>query len=140
MGPADKRRDFANRLTWLFENVIKEGSKRYTSAEVAAAVGVSPAHLRKLKVGVSANPTKELIEKLAEFFGVKPAFFLDPQPDDLASLYFINQVNRLDPQPDPLELLEQVALRAAASAEGMSKQTLTEMLATISKLRRTPSS
>ncbi len=127
-------KDFAIRLAWLFDNVRKENGRRYTSAEVAAAVGISPAHLRKLKIGLTANPGKNLIENLADFFGVNPAFFVDREPADPESLYSTNQIGD-ETQPDPLELLEQIALRAADS-DKLDQQTLGEMLEAIRRLRK----
>lgn len=53
---------------------------------VADAVGVSKAHIWELEKGRSANPSFELVQKLATFFCVKPEELIGtaevPPPED----------------------------------------------------------
>ncbi|GHC60595.1 helix-turn-helix domain-containing protein [Neogemmobacter tilapiae] len=48
---------------------LRQGTK-YSLQQVADAVGVSKAHIWELEKGRTANPSFELVQKLAQFFGV----------------------------------------------------------------------
>ncbi|MBF6332331.1 helix-turn-helix domain-containing protein [Nocardia transvalensis] len=76
-----------DRLQRLFDDIRPQGrhGRRYTNDEVAAAikqrnpaVRVSGAYLSALRTGGKTRPSPDLLAALAEFFGVKPGYFLDP--------------------------------------------------------------
>jgi transcriptional regulator with XRE-family HTH domain len=48
--------------------------------DVAAAVGVSKAHIWELEKGRSENPSMGLVTRLAEHFGVSVAFLIGEDP------------------------------------------------------------
>lgn len=118
----------AKRLTWLFQNVRRPNRRRrYSSEEVATAVGVSSGYIRKLRTGLADNPTLNLIENLADFFGVDISFFFEHPEADPQTLYLAKKNNG-----DPL--LESIAFRI--SALGSTDRTLVdEMLKAIAKIR-----
>jgi transcriptional regulator with XRE-family HTH domain len=67
--------------------------KRESLQQVADGVGVSKAHIWDLERGMSANPSLELLKKLALHFGVTVAFLADEtaMPDDAAPLQFFRE-------------------------------------------------
>lgn len=79
----------ARRLSVLFETVLPPGrDKRYSDKEVAAAINiraeargegatVTNVYVWQLRTGRRDNPRLEVIQALAEFFDVPPAYFFD---------------------------------------------------------------
>lgn len=49
--------------------------------KVADAVGASKAHIWELETGKSRNPSMELLQKLAEHFGVATAYLVGEDPN-----------------------------------------------------------
>ncbi|WP_100524704.1 helix-turn-helix domain-containing protein [Mycobacteroides abscessus] len=75
--------DFAERLSRLFAVVHPAGRGPHTLSEVAAGlsergVNVSIPYLSMLRSGERTNPSPELVEAIAGFFQVSPAYFYDP--------------------------------------------------------------
>jgi transcriptional regulator with XRE-family HTH domain len=72
---------FAERLNALFRTVHPPGGKEYSNREVVDAIAeaggprVSSQYLQQLRNNVKDNPSMRLIVGLADFFGVKPAYF-----------------------------------------------------------------
>jgi Helix-turn-helix len=86
MPGARDRPTLADRLDGLFADIRPQGrgGRRYTNAEVAAAIKhanpsirVSDAYLSALRKGSKRNPSTELLTALARFFGVPGSYFLD---------------------------------------------------------------
>lgn len=75
----------ADKIDFLFRTVHPAGRGPYTFLEVAQgierATGEKVSHntLWKLRTGKSDNPTKRVLEGLAAFFGVNPAYFFDDE-------------------------------------------------------------
>ncbi|WP_329182010.1 helix-turn-helix domain-containing protein (plasmid) [Streptomyces decoyicus] len=91
----DTARVFGRRLQRLVETVRPEGRQRYTDAEIAVHVGVSPQYIRKLRNGKSV-PSVEKAQSLAEFFEVEHVdYFLKPD-DDPAVLTVEDRVRTLE--------------------------------------------
>ncbi len=76
-----------DRLQRLFDDIRPGGrhGRRYTNDEVAAAikekhpaVRVSGTYLSALRTGSKTRPSHDVVAALAEFFGVKPGYFVDP--------------------------------------------------------------
>jgi transcriptional regulator with XRE-family HTH domain len=77
--------DLAAKIDHLFTTVFPAGRGPYTYKEVAEGIEkvtgepVSDTTLWKLRTGKANNPTKRIIEGLAAFFGVNPAYFFDDE-------------------------------------------------------------
>jgi len=75
----------ARKIDFLFRAVHPAGRGPYTHQEAAAAIedltGEKVSHntLWKLRTGKHDNPTKRVLEALAAFFGVPPAYFFDDE-------------------------------------------------------------
>jgi transcriptional regulator with XRE-family HTH domain len=107
----------------LFE--LRQGSKASLQT-VAAAVGVSKAHIWELEKGRTANPSFELVQKLAKFFGVSPDALIGtaevPHPKE-------QQIDRIHRELSALtdrdrDLIENMvkSMRATASQSPQSPQ------------------
>ena len=55
--------------------------KRLSLQDVASAVGISKAHVFNLEKRITANPSMELVVKLAELFRVRVADLVGENPD-----------------------------------------------------------
>jgi transcriptional regulator with XRE-family HTH domain len=125
--PTGARRSFQDRLNFLFGNVPRpDRAGEYGHEAVATAVRargrelrdpqwtISPNTVAELRHGENPNPTWRHLLALADFFQVKPAYFLD---DELAA--------QVDEQITQYKLLHRlgltsVATRAAQTAEALS--------------------
>jgi transcriptional regulator with XRE-family HTH domain len=114
MAEQEGPKTFADRLKYLFEVVRSPSGGRYSNNEVAAAVGVSGTYIGQLLNGSSDNPTKRTIERIADFFGVAPAYFFE---DEVAASIH-KRVEIL------LRLKEDDATNVAARLIGFSPQQL----------------
>lgn len=56
-------------------------SQRLSLQNVADAVGISKAHVFNLEKGITANPSMELVVKLAELFRVRVADLVGDEPE-----------------------------------------------------------
>lgn len=69
--------------------------------DVASAVGISKAHVFNLEKGITANPSMDLVVKLAELFRVRVADLVgenpeaDDQPADMVAMF--RDLKSLDP-------------------------------------------
>lgn len=76
-GSSDDPQTLADRLNHLFAMARPTGADREPSGkEVAAASGVSEAHVSELRRGIKTNPSIRVICALAGFFDVRPAYLL----------------------------------------------------------------
>ena len=76
----------AGKLNRLFATIHPQGRGEFTLEEVVSAlrqegVTISIAYLSQMRNGQRANPSKNVLEALAKFFGVSPAYFFS---DDVA--------------------------------------------------------
>jgi transcriptional regulator with XRE-family HTH domain len=72
-------RTLAEKVDYLFRHVHPRDRKPFTHPEVSQSTGLSTGLLSALRSGKNANPTKDTMERLAQFFGVPAAFFFDDQ-------------------------------------------------------------
>ena len=78
---SDDKSDLAGRVDLLFRTVHPANRGPYSLQEAAEGIerltGEKVSHntLWKLRTGKSDNPTKRVLEGLAKFFGVSPAYF-----------------------------------------------------------------
>ncbi|WP_369395555.1 XRE family transcriptional regulator (plasmid) [Streptomyces sp. CG1] len=122
----------ATRLDDLFNKSRPEG-RRWTNSEVAAQIKsrhpqirVSGAYLSALRNGTRTRPSPELQTALAEFFGVSPAYFVDPDHAD-----------RVSAQLAGLEALSQAGVRGVAlRAVGLQQDSLEAITAMLDHVRR----
>lgn len=85
-------RTLAEKLDWLIGKAHPAGRGPYSNAEVAAlvrqvtGVKISYGAVWELRTGRTVNPTKRVIEALAQTFGVPAGFFFDDYGDEQARL------------------------------------------------------
>ncbi|MFH8789094.1 helix-turn-helix domain-containing protein [Streptomyces roseoverticillatus] len=132
MTGAPEELTLAKRLEALFVGSHPEG-RRWTNSEVADKVKekhphvrVSGAYLSALRNGSRARPSQELLAALAEFFGVSPAYFVDPDHAD-----------RVNAQLAGLEALSQAGVRGVAlRAVGLQQDSLDAITAMLDQVRK----
>lgn len=75
----------AANLKWLFENVRRPNGKKHTPQEVADHVvqrfggRCTREYITYLRSGATDNPTKRVIDGIADFFDISPAYFVDEE-------------------------------------------------------------
>jgi transcriptional regulator with XRE-family HTH domain len=80
-------RTLADKLDWLIDQAHDPARGPYSNAEIAALVGqvtgekISYGAIWELRTGRTVNPTKRVIEALAQTFGVRAGFFFDDYDD-----------------------------------------------------------
>lgn len=107
----------ADKLNHLFATVHPPGRGEYTLDEVAEAIGqhgettITAAYLSQMRRGQRTNPSKNVLEALAWFFGVSPAYFFNDEmaAKIVAQLELLAAMRRSS--------VHQIALRAADLSE-----------------------
>lgn len=128
----DPRQRIADRLDHLFRTVHPKGRKPYTLQEVAAAINekagkslVNYSYLSLLRRGKRKAPSPEVLQALADFFGV-----------DLAYFYSDEKASRVDEQLKLAAALRDTDVaRIATRAAGLSEQSLRAILAVVENAR-----
>lgn len=77
---------FAVRLNRLFAAIHPPGRGPYTGREVSRrlanrGVDVSEPYLSQLRSGQRQRPSPTVVIELADFFGIRPEYFTDDDPD-----------------------------------------------------------
>ncbi|WP_329013863.1 helix-turn-helix domain-containing protein [Streptomyces sp. NBC_00690] len=131
---AEEQRDapLSERLDSLFRTSRPEG-RNWTNDEVAARIKeshpgmrVSGAYLSALRTGRRVRPSPELQAALAEFFGVSPAYFVDPG--------YAESVNS---QLAVLSAMNQAGVRAfALRAVGLPQESLHSIATVLDQIRK----
>jgi transcriptional regulator with XRE-family HTH domain len=87
------RKTLAHKLDHLFRTFHPRGRGEYSFEEVAQAIAdregsatISATYLWMLRKGMRDNPTKRHLEALASFFGIPPAYLLDSDDEQAASI------------------------------------------------------
>lgn len=122
----------ADRLDELFTLSRPQG-RQWTNSEVAAEIRkadpdikVSGAYLSALRSGARKNPSRVLLEALAGFFGVSPAYFFDSAHAD-----------RVNQQLAALDEIRQAGVRSIAlRAIGLPAESLSAMAAVLDQMRK----
>ncbi len=111
----------ADRFVYL---LAEHGKNIY---DVAAGTGLSTSYLDELKKGKKENPSSDVLERIAEYFNVPPAFFarkpqhyLPPVPPAQVQMALRN-VGNLDPAARAT--LDQLVQRAREISVGRRKET-----------------
>ena len=113
----DAKRTLAEKLDHLFATVRPSGRGEFMLDEVADAINqhgevkLTAVYVSQLRRGQRTNPSKNILEALAWFFGVSPAYFFN---DELAGkieaeLELVVAMRRAS--------VQQIALRAADLSE-----------------------
>ena len=119
-------KNLAQKLEYLFTQKVKPDGGHYTQEEVVAALKgskgeISRVYLWKLRTGKATNPSIEVVQALAIFFGVSPNYFFEQET--------------ASPTPGTRdELVEAIALRAG-KLDDEGKRTVLEMINYISQLK-----
>ncbi|MFD0415282.1 helix-turn-helix domain-containing protein [Streptomyces sp. NPDC127108] len=132
MTGASEQSKLATCLDSLFSRSRPQG-RRWTNNEVADAIKkrhphirVSGSYLSALRNGSRTHPSQELLSALAEFFGVSPAYFVDP-----------DHAERVNAQLVGLEMLGQAGVRGVAlRAMGLQQDSLDAITAMLDQVRR----
>src|SRR4051794_22897931 len=83
--PEGATRTLAEKLNHLFATVHPPGRGEFMLDEVAEAISqqgetsITAAYLSQMRRGQRTNPSKNVLEALARFFGVSPAYFFDDE-------------------------------------------------------------
>ena len=83
--PSGPGTTLADRIGYLFARVHPRGRGEYTLEEVTSGmrerrgVSITSAYLSQLRNGQRTNPSREVLEGLADFFGVNPSYFSDDE-------------------------------------------------------------
>ena len=125
------KKTFTARLNRLFDAVYPPGRGPHTSAELIAALDaqgtlISAPYLSQLRKGTRANPSKEMLEGIAAFFRVSPAYFTD-------DWYF----RVMDKELTILSAMRDHEVRRVADRfVGLSPSAIDELAARVEELRR----
>ena len=123
----DENKDtFAAKLNRLFKEKLKFDGTPYTQTEVVARTKnvLSRVQLWKLRTGQADNPGIQVVQALADFFGVEPSYF------------FGHESPGIDEQAQKQhEFVEQVALRSYDLDEN-GKQAVLFMIDSILKSKK----
>ncbi|WP_460399138.1 helix-turn-helix domain-containing protein [Actinophytocola sediminis] len=101
--PPDQPRTLAEKLNYLLDRIRRDDGRRFTHAQVADAVARSTGrpcdrgYISQLCSGTRDNPTMIVLEALADFFDVSPAFFFD----DARSRHIAEQIELAIALQDP---------------------------------------
>ncbi|WP_199845131.1 hypothetical protein [Streptomyces scabiei] len=121
---------FADRLNYLFDRVRPPGAEEFSNAHVARTIcsygeaSITGAYIGQLRKGVKL-PGYPLLKPFADFFGVKPSFFVDDET-----------TRRVTGQFELLRELSQAGVKQVAlRAIGLSPQSLNEVMKKIEAVR-----
>jgi transcriptional regulator with XRE-family HTH domain len=116
---------FADQLNRVI-TVMRPGGVKQTDEMIAAAVGVTSQYIGQLRNGRKANPSLDLTGRLAGFFGVDVAFFLDP-----------DRAAAMDKELEMLAAMRDLRVkRLALRMSGLSPQGLDWAADFVERLRR----
>ncbi|GGK13913.1 hypothetical protein GCM10010124_03100 [Pilimelia terevasa] len=129
----EDRPALARRLDLLFRQARPDG-RRWTNDEVARelkarhpSLRVTGAYLSALRTGRRTEPSSALLQALAAFFGVSPAYFVDEA-----------HAERVAAQLAALEALKETGVRGVAlRAAGLPQASLDTIVAVLDQIRRT---
>lgn len=121
----------AEKLNRLFRTVHPRGRGEYSHEEVVEGIrqrggpAISHTYLWQLRKGLRTNPSLNVIEALASFFGVSPAYFFD----DVAAA-------RINAELDLLEAMRDAGVRhLALRASDLSPESLRAITDMVERVR-----
>lgn len=124
----------AKRLDRLFETVLSPSGNPYSQRDVVDGINsragrqlLSTSYLSQLRLGDRQRPGPEVLAALAEWFGVRPAYFLDDE----------EEARRTEEELEVLQLMRDARLRTLVfSAAGMSADALRLVTELVDQLRK----
>lgn len=121
------RNTISQKIDHLFKTVRREDRREHTYDDVERGTEgrVSRSYVWKLRHGRNNNPSLDVIEALAQFFRVEPAYFFD-QPEDPDHALALAEVAAL--------LQDPVAQAVARHARGLSDASTETVLNLIDNL------
>jgi transcriptional regulator with XRE-family HTH domain len=125
------RPTFAEKLNRLFATIHPRGRGEYTLEEVSnelaqRGVSISHTYIWQLRTGRRTNPSLQVIDALAEFFGVPPSYFFDEAA-----------ARRIDAQLEVVAALSDTAVRQLAlRAADLSPASLQSLADLVERLRQ----
>ncbi|MBG0818932.1 XRE family transcriptional regulator [Planomonospora sp. ID82291] len=132
---------FADRLNRIWEQVPREDGKPYTLQEVADALAkagteVSAAYLSMLRSGKRPNPSPELKEALAKFFGFDDATVFADSPAGARIRQELSELRAMK-ESGLLDLMREGKIAAfARTAAGLPEADLDTLQAVVEAMRR----
>lgn len=81
MEPQKQSISFAEKLNYLFQTITKPDGSEYTHEEVYQATGITVGYISKLRTGKAESPGYRVIQALATFFHISPAYFFEFDPE-----------------------------------------------------------
>jgi transcriptional regulator with XRE-family HTH domain len=131
-----QQRTLAGKINFLFATVRPpDDDREYTNSEVAAATDLSGSYLGYLRKGVRDNPSVEAVQALARFFGVRPSYLVDDEPDEERAAHTEAQLRLVQALKNPG--IAQLAMRAAeAHLSPTALDAITTMIDQVSKLEQ----
>lgn len=81
MEPQKQPISFAEKLNYLFQTVTKPDGNEYTHEEVYQTTAITVGYISKLRTGKVESPGYRVIQALATFFHVSPAYFFEFDPE-----------------------------------------------------------
>src|SRR5947209_5927250 len=130
-GGPTKELTLADKLDRLFTTIHPRGRSEYSFEEVAEGIrqrggpSISHTYLWQLRKGQRTNPSINVVEALAEFFGVSPSYFLDDEA-----------TARIDAQLDLLEAMRDADVRRLAlRASDLSPESLRAIIDMVEHVR-----
>jgi transcriptional regulator with XRE-family HTH domain len=131
-----QRQTLAGKINFLFATVRPPDEDReYTNCEVAAATDLSGSYLGYLRRGVRDNPSVEAVQALARFFGVRPSYLVDNEPDEERAAQTEAQLRLAQALKNPG--IVRLATRAAeAHLSPAALDAITAMIDQVSKLEQ----
>ena len=125
------RPTFADKLNRLFAIIHPRERAEYSLEEVSRVltergVGISHTYIWQLRTGRRTNPSLQVIDALADFFAIPPAYFFD----DAAA-------RRIDAQLEVVAALQNAAVRQLAlRAADLSPASLQSLADLVERLRQ----
>jgi len=106
---------FKEKLNWLVENIKSSEGKSYSDKEIAEGIGKSANYIWRLRNDPTVNnPSLEVAEALAKFFGVGLGFFAEEEgPADWQEMLdkgFFSEIALRAPMLNDLSSADQEAL------------------------------
>ena len=75
-GKTDEQARFVGaKVDHLFRTIRSPSGKPYTYEQVAEGTGLNFSYLRKLRIGMVASPSRQVLERLTTFFGITPDYW-----------------------------------------------------------------
>jgi transcriptional regulator with XRE-family HTH domain len=123
-----KKENFATRLNHLFEVKRKLDGSQYSQTEVIEGTNgvLNRVYLWKLRTGRASNPSLQMIQALAGFFGVEPSYFFEGED---ARIDLTQEREKRD------QLVDQIALRSS-ELDNAGKQAVLYMIESIMKSKK----